>query len=156
MADAQGAEVTREQLVDGLTLANIYCTRIVAQLERSDAPDSFAVNLEPSYRVESDRIDYLFAATCEPRSTDGDRVAVIEVSIIVTFDLDEAIEGVRVPSALIEWVGANLAAFTAYPYIREALQGIATRIGISNMTMDLLKRDEPLPDGLSFGSSVSP
>lgn len=149
MSEAGGLD--REALVDKLTLANVYCVGFEGELESSDPAESFNVSLEPSYRVLPGTFDYLFEATCEPHSGAGDRVAVVRASIVASFDVDSSIVTADVPGNLVDWVGANIATYAAYPYIREALQGLATRLGIPNLTMDLLKRGEPLPDGLTIG-----
>lgn len=149
MTDASGLD--RETLVDKLTLANVYCVGFEGELESSDSAESFTVSLEPSYRVLPGTFDYLFEATCEPRSKAGERVAIVRASIVASFDVAPAVDTSAVPSELVDWVGANIATYAAYPYVREALQGLAARLGIPNLTMDLVKRGEPLPEGLSIG-----
>ncbi|WP_418063939.1 hypothetical protein [Pimelobacter simplex] len=146
-------ELTQQSLVDRLTLANIYCVALTGELESGEEADVFTVNLEPSSRALPGRFDYLYQATCEAKTDSGERVASLGTSIIVTFDVDDEIETSSVSQELIDWVGANIARFAVYPYVRESLQGIAARLGIQSLTMDLLKRGEPLPEGLSFGSA---
>lgn len=144
-----------ERLMDSLTFANVYCTAFSGQRESGSSAARFQVQIEPSYLVEHDRIDYLFDATCYPVAEDDERVATIKLSLIATFDAVEEVDFEVFPAETIEWVGGNFALFATYPYIREGIQSLGARLGLPNLTLDMLKRNEPLPDGLSIGSLPS-
>lgn len=152
MPEATLSGLGPSELVDHLTLANVYFLKFSAERVHSDGADSFEVHIEPFHQVADGRIDYLYIAKCAPVSQRGERVALIETAVIATFDVDPRVEVGKVPLETIEWCGENLALFAAYPYLREAIQAHATRLGLPNITMDLLKRGEPLPQGLVIGN----
>lgn len=150
--DEPGVGIGPEDAMDHLTFANVYSFKFSAERERTEEPESFEVNVEPFHAIEDHRVDYLFVTRCEPKNAAGERVAIIEVSMVATFDVSAEADVRAWPIDTIEWLGGNVALYSAYPYIREAVQSHANRLGMPNITMDFLKRNEPLPEGLSVGS----
>lgn len=71
---------------------------------------------------------------------DEDLEDTTEVSVahVVTFALDEDLE--TTPAALSAWVETNVY-FLAYPYVRETLTSLTTRMGLPPLILDYLSRD---------------
>lgn len=142
-----------QDLVGQLTLANIYTLDFEGERLDQASADSFKVEIDPRYLVSSDRVDFLFKAECRMRSDSELDVGRVVASVVVTFDADKNYDLTKHDTDAVEWIGLNVALYAAYPYLRETVQSLCSRIGLTNITMDLLKRGEPLPDGLSIGNS---
>lgn len=145
-----------QQITDALTLANIFSPQFSAIREMSTSADTFEIEIQPSYLVAESRVDFMFTSTCRALSDNDEQVGLINASVVAAFDVAESFDLTGCDGALIEWVGANLALFSAYPYIRETIQSLGGRIGLQNMTVDLLRRGEKLPAGLSFTAPGEP
>ena len=137
-------------LTQSLRFANIYTLRFAGNRRLSDDAESFRVTVSPAFVRLPDRLDYLFEATCEPFNTDGDLVADLSLSIIATFDVLENADSGAWSVEAIHSFGGEVALYSVYPYLRQAVQDLGGRIGLPNMTMDLLKRGQPLPLGLAL------
>lgn len=75
-----------------------------------------------------------------------DDATELSVAHVVTFALDADLE--TTPAALSAWIESNVY-FLAYPYVRETLASLTTRMGLSPLTLDYLSRDErPFQDSV--------
>lgn len=68
-----------------------------------------------------------------------DDATEVTVAHVISFALEEDLESST--AALSAWVEANVY-FLAYPYVREALASITTRMGLAPLTLDYLSRDQ--------------
>lgn len=69
----------------------------------------------------------------------SERSTEITVAHVISFDLVDDLEAR--PVALAAWVESNVY-FLAYPYVRETLTSLTSRMGIPPLTLDYLSRDE--------------
>jgi hypothetical protein len=152
MGEEVPTHLRANELLARLTLANVYSFKFSAERHMAGDPDQFAIDIEPLHALSEDRVDYLFEAKCFPRTDEGEDIATIEASIVCSFDFDDPEVAESADVEVIEWIGGNVALFAAYPYIRESIQAHATRLGMPNLTMDILKRGRELPDGVRIGS----
>lgn len=69
----------------------------------------------------------------------SDSATQISVAHVISFDLVDDLEAR--PAALGAWVESNVY-FLAYPYVRETLTSLTSRMGLPPLTLDYLSRDE--------------
>lgn len=67
------------------------------------------------------------------------RSTEITVAHVISFDLADDLQAS--PAALAAWVESNVY-FLAYPYVRETLTSLTSRMGLPPLTLDYLSRDE--------------
>jgi hypothetical protein len=70
---------------------------------------------------------------------EGDLVAELKVVFVTSFTSAQELPQ---DSPYLTQFGADVATMAAYPYIREALQGLASRLDLPNFTLGLLHRSE--------------
>lgn len=73
----------------------------------------------------------------------SEKITEITVVHVISFDLANDLEAS--PAALAAWVESNVY-FLAYPYVRETLTSLTSRMGLPPLTLDYLSRGErPFP-----------
>ncbi|MGO3210254.1 hypothetical protein ACT3SQ_14955 [Brachybacterium sp. AOP42-C2-15] len=82
------------------------------------------------------RIEHGVRVSAEESS---ERTTEITVAHVISFDLADDLEAR--PAALAAWVESNVY-FLAYPYVRETLTSLTSRMGLPPLTLDYLSRDE--------------
>lgn len=131
-----------EELSQALDLRLVYTAKLFGERQASGEVDDYNLALNTLYATFTDRIDYLFEATCAVAG-DNAQIAEVQTSIVCSFESELDPRGL--PHELIEHYGSRVATFTAYPYIRQSIQDIAARLLISGLSIGMLKRGHPAP-----------
>ena len=95
-------------------------------------------------------MDYRFDATCRAASNEGARVAEVKVTVLATYGLAE---GSQVNQETLQQFGQDVAFLAVYPYIRETVQSLASRVGVHDLTLGLVRRGERVPKNVTVGTS---
>jgi hypothetical protein len=138
-------EVTPDQvkaLIERITLRGIRLLRwagdtspgrvdVVTQVEARFQP--------PRMRIEKDELSLWFEHRVRCQDEGGEEVATIETGIVMDF----AVTGDEVPElSVVSCFADSNGAFIAWPYIREAVQAMSTRLGLAPITLGILRRDD--------------
>lgn len=138
-----GPLLTVEDVAARLELELVYTIELSAQRVSSESMSTHSLSLETKYRQLENRLDYLFEIVCVAQSDLDAEVGRIGVSLVATYSFQG--DTATIPSALIDEFGARVALFAAFPYIREAVQDLATRISLPGLTLPMLKMGQPTP-----------
>ncbi len=149
--DAVGVPVSPAQVEQLLSRLTMRQMRIVHW--NGDAPpgpegrvENVDARLEPArMRISPGGLSLWFEHHVECSNANRDTIATIDTGIIVDFD----VAGDEEPELPVVACFADTnAAFMAWPYIREAVQTMSTRLGLSPITLGILLRDaEVFPPG---------
>ncbi len=105
--------------------APVYAVRTnVPKFAYIDDPGQILVRIEHEVSIGADE--------------DLKEATEMSVAHVVTFALEEDLA--TTPAALSAWVESNVY-FLAYPYVRETLTSLTTRMGLPPLTLDYLSRD---------------
>ncbi len=99
--------------------------------------------MELLYAQREDRLDLLFKAVCTAYADDDVEMARIEADVACAFKYDG--DATEIPERTIVSYGLQVGLYAAYPYIRETIQDLASRLAISGLTVGLLKRGSDYP-----------
>lgn len=140
----QPSAVTRvEELTERLQMELVYFLELNATRSSGEDMSSHSLTLETKYHRGETRLDYLFDARCVVHAADDSDIATISVSLVASYSFDGDAEGLA--SELVEEFGSRVATFAAYPYLREAVQNLASRLLLPGLTLAMLKRGEQPP-----------
>jgi hypothetical protein len=134
-----------EDLLRAADIANVRVVACSASLKNEEqrSPGSASIQVAPAYRAYvggmSNRFDY--EVTIADRS--GEDLAEITFTIAVEYVLPEGFE----PDAeAVDYVCGTTGYFAAYPYAREVLQSLTSRLQLDPITMGLLHDPSMFPD----------
>ena len=143
--------VTLPELVKNLDLMNIYPLRLSGSRHSGEEVTEFEFVVHPLWKLDQGRADYRFDVRCEPRSASGEKVAVVEYSVLCVFEASDAAALAATSVEVLSEFGSSVAIYAAYPYLREGVQSVAARLGMPGVALGLLRRGQDLPSGMSFG-----
>lgn len=131
-------------VIDGTRVANVRLDEVHAGPLALDGGDVvYDVQAEhPKFAYVEEarqilvRIEHAVRISAEDSS---ERTTEISVAHVISFDLADDLEAR--PAALAAWVESNVY-FLAYPYVRETLTSLTSRMGLPPLTLDYLARDE--------------
>jgi len=92
----------------------------------------------PRMRILPTEVSLWFEHRVECRNTDGDAIAEIETGVLVDFELSGDDEP-ELP--VVACFADTNGAFIAWPYIREAVQTMSTRLGLAPIVLGVLRRE---------------
>lgn len=135
--------VSFDEVAARLELELVYTIEVSAQRVSGEEMATHSLNLETKYRHVENRLDYLFEVKCVAQARDGSEVGRIGASLVATYSFQG--DTAMIPGPVIDDFGARVATFTAYPYVREAVQDLAARISLPGLTLPLLKMGHATP-----------
>lgn len=138
-------------VIDSVDLLNIYALKLAGSRTSGRQVTQFAFVVHPQWQRNEDQLDYRFDVRCEPQDEDGEAVALIEYSVVCSYEVldTDALESVADEDLTL--FGANVVLYAAYPYLREGVQSVADRLGMNDISLGMLRRNRDLPVGMSFG-----
>jgi hypothetical protein len=100
---------------------------------------------EPAYRVTPTSLFCRFEHSVELLDFDSDAYASIRTQHVVTFSLAKG----EAPDdeAIGMWMDSNVY-FMVYPYVREAIHAMSTRLDLPPVLLGVLSRDQATPSGV--------
>jgi preprotein translocase subunit SecB len=104
----------------------------------------------PEYRISDDSISCRFRHTIELLDDDQNVCATVESHHIANFALAPGPDISE--DAVSTWVDQNVF-FMVYPYLREAVQTMTTRLSLDPVVLGTLLRDGGRPSGVSILTS---
>lgn len=138
-------------VVDSVELINVYALKLDGSRTSGREPTQFEFIVHPQWQRNDEQLDYRFDVRCEPKDDEGDSVATIEYSVVCSYEVLDPAALEPVDRGDLTTFGANVALYVAYPYLREGVQSVANRLGMTNISMGMLRRGHDLPAGMSFG-----
>lgn len=140
--DARSLQERVAALHDRLHLKDVRIQRMLGEV-LADPPlavESVSVSVAaPEALVESPRLACRFTERVALLGQDDERLAVVEIVIVLEFALDGQDEPDA--EAVAVYVDRN-AYFIAHPYLREAVQTTTARLGLDPVVLGVLGRDE--------------
>lgn len=132
-------------LHDRLTLRDVRTQRLVAEVF-GDLPLAIAkINIhvsDPEVLVEPPRFSVRFTQRLVLLDEADGTLALVEVAVVVEFELD----GEQAPDDdAVALYAEHNAYFIAHPYLRETVQSTTSRIGLDPLVLGVLSRDERRP-----------
>jgi len=101
----------------------------------------------PEYRISDDSISCRFRHIVELLNDDQNVCATVESHHVASFALEPGRDISE--DAVSMWVDHNVF-FMVYPYLREAVQAMTTRLSLEPVVLGTLLRDEGRPSGVSI------
>ena len=101
----------------------------------------------PDYRIDDDSISCRFRHTVELLDDDENAYATVEAHHIANFALEPGSDVSE--DAVSAWVDHNVF-FMIYPYLREAIQTMTTRLNVDPVVLGVLSRNGARPSGGSI------
>ncbi|MFI9827905.1 hypothetical protein ACIHIX_09450 [Streptomyces sp. NPDC051913] len=136
MTDRQGDFARLSDFVARVDLRGIVAQECHAVRHSGAAPERAAVSLGTAFSFRPGAVDYRFTLTCQAFEASNELVAELSVVLLTSFTF----EGDEAGEPVYEAFGANVAVMTAYPYLRQHIHDLASRIGLVNFTLGLLKQ----------------
>lgn len=133
------------ELVGRTELKTIVLKECHAVRHSGETPSHVKVSLESNMAAGQDRVDYMFKANCTLSSDtteDTPAVADISVSIVVNFAISE---GPQASESVLSAFGEEVGILAAYPYLRQNIQDLSSRIGLPALTLGLMRRGDSSP-----------
>ncbi|WP_158711357.1 hypothetical protein [Streptomyces sp. NRRL S-1824] len=140
--------MTQEEVLDLVKrteLRTVVLNECHAVRHSGGTPSHVKVSLESNMASGRERVDYMFKAECALSAGDSDDippVADISVTIVVNFSVSE---GREVSEAAFKTFGEDVGILAAYPYLRQNIQDLSSRIGLPPLTLGLMRRDDSSP-----------
>ncbi|MEU9215105.1 hypothetical protein AB0D47_01010 [Streptomyces sp. NPDC048376] len=126
-------------LIERCDLVNVTTQECHAVRHSSSKPAIVNVSLGSEMSPSADRVDYRFTMNSEMVTREQETVAELKVVMIARFSISE---GAAVGEAVLSAFGNEVATMAVYPYVRQQTQDLAGRIGLPNLTLGLMKRDD--------------
>lgn len=158
VSDATGDVAVEDELgefVAQAELTGVRFARVAGELA-VDEPAAVAgvtQKIQPEVRLRIDGFDCRFGIDTRILDIEHNIQATITVDVIASFGfpaavsddgapLEEVSEEMEPPSgALMQRFVQQVAYFVVFPYVRETVQSISTRLGLGAMTLGLLRAD---------------
>lgn len=149
MSDQEGGGL--QTIIDNVELLTIYALKLSGARTSGREVTQFEFVVHPQWQRNDEQLVYRFDVRCEPQDEVGEVVATIDYSVVCSYEVlgTEALDAVDTNDLSI--FGAKVALYAAYPYLREGVQSIADRLGMTDISMGMLRRGHGLPAGMSFG-----
>ncbi|MFC8716103.1 hypothetical protein [Kitasatospora sp. NPDC057198] len=126
------------ELVNRTRLETIFATELHARRLSPALPARVSVNSEIGLAVGENLVDYQLQIQCH--FVDDKDEPVAEASTVVAARYLVA-EGTELPEAVFHLFGERAAAFMIYPYARQHLTDLTTRLGLPGFYLDVMVRD---------------
>lgn len=139
------------RIVESVDLLNVYPLSMSGSRTSGREATQFEFVLHPQWKRSEEQLDYRFDLRCEPKDADGEIVATINYSVVCAFEVLNPLALEETNADDLSSFGSSIAIYAAYPYLREGVQSIAARLGMSGISLGLLRRGHDLPSGMSFG-----
>ncbi|MEV6109645.1 hypothetical protein AB0M28_33795 [Streptomyces sp. NPDC051940] len=146
-------EVTREQLkylADRIEIVSIKPLECHAVRHSGEKPSQAIVTLETARASEPERLNYKFDLTC--KLSDGAESVVAEVRVVIIAQYKFIAEG-DASEETFDAFGASIALRNAFPYLRQNVQDLGTRIGLYGLTLGLMRPEAPTTIPVSLEAS---
>jgi hypothetical protein len=129
------------QFATSLHLATVQC--VVFRGERLEPGQSLSTRFDVTAGVLVKPPEYLYRfdataqlmSTPDPHDEEAVQVGVVECSVVAVFRRDD--EG-EPPEQYLARFGQTSALLVGYPYVREHITGLATRLGYAGVTLPLV------------------
>ncbi|GHB21517.1 hypothetical protein GCM10010306_012670 [Streptomyces umbrinus] len=132
--------VRRQDLIDLIErcdLVSVLAQECHAVRHSSINPSNVNISLDSEMSPGVGRVDYRFTMKSELLADGGEAVAEIKVAVVARFSISE---GEAVGEVVLSAFGNEVATMAVYPYLRQHTYDLAGRIGLPNLTLGLLKR----------------
>ncbi|MYT70023.1 MULTISPECIES: hypothetical protein [unclassified Streptomyces] len=126
-------------LIERCDLVQVNTQECHAVRHSSSNPVIVNVSLGSEMSPGDDRVDYRFTMTSEMVTGEQETVAELKVVMVARFSISE---GAAAGEAVLSAFGNEVATMVVYPYVRQQTQDLAGRIGLPNLTLGLMKRDD--------------
>lgn len=144
------SESNLASLIERTDLTGVRFLQISGKLEveKPAAVDGVQLQVKPQIRFVPEGFECRFETRA--RLFDGNRgkLATIDVDIVASFTLPDQDENLAALEQFMQQVGY----FVVYPYVRETMQSLATRLGLGAITLGLLQTGPEGPQSGSFST----
>lgn len=149
--------IALDNFVERVELGNIFFDSFSARLRQLKHVENLAIEVVTSYASTSDRVLYRFVVQCElqgplrdapseaSQSKTGDRPELAKLDLAVVCEYLVPEDFTPLDEELIETFGDAIALQMAYPYIREAVSSMVTRLGFPAITIGLMPDGKRIP-----------
>lgn len=148
-----------EQPFVGIELADVVVQSFSAALKRLDSVEHLQLKIVTSWATGDDTLLCRFSAECRlydseveeqnEEAADNHLLAKLRCRIVCAYDVAEESREALLNSGadVIRSFAERVALPTAYPYIREAISSMSTRLGFPRVTIGVFR-----PDDMTFAS----
>jgi len=142
-SDANGpspeTKAAAAEILDRCHLVNVRTTRIFGELSQDGPRTVSSVEMNPTLEYFSDAGEFSnrFSYLVEAKDELGERVATLEFTLVLDWAVPEDFTPDR---AAADLVAATTGYFAAYPYAREIVHTLSTRLGIDPIVLGALRR----------------
>ena len=140
-------KLAARKILDSCRIVDLRPTRILAELTgelRTVASVTFHPTLE--FLAETGRFANRFSYHVELKDATEEIVAIIEFVLVLTWDVPDNFT--PDPSAA-NFVTGGTSYFAAFPYARELLQSLSTRLGLDSVVLGPLFREHFAPEAIT-------
>ncbi|MEU4693190.1 hypothetical protein [Actinoplanes sp. NPDC023714] len=147
------AEPEGFRLLLAAELLDVRTVKLAAELFQTVDPANIELEftISAGYRRTSDGFELKFDVAA-PLEKDSEKVADFEIGIVTVYQLDH-FEGVN--EAAITWFIDRIGIKVVFPFIREALHSVASRLGLPSVTLGLFRSPSAGLVATVRGSSTS-
>ncbi|WP_144127757.1 hypothetical protein [Catellatospora sichuanensis] len=149
-----GVEEVLADFVRKTDLIGVRFLRINGEVLEEDLRDVSNLNMRvvPTVRLRpGGTFDCRYDLTAQVLDSDNETLANLEVSLVASFVCDDA-DGT--PTKTVELFIEQVGYFVVFPYVREALQSVTSRLALGSITLGLLQQGESSPMTATFTAGL--
>ncbi|MGW4896884.1 hypothetical protein ACWEQL_32195 [Kitasatospora sp. NPDC004240] len=126
------------QLVSRIHLETIFATELHARRLAPSLPARVNVQSEIGLAIGEGVVDYQLRINCYFADEEDTSVAEAATVVAARYRVNE---GSSIPEAVFHLYGERAASFMIYPYARQHLTDLTTRLGLPGFYLDVMVRD---------------
>ncbi|MFJ8833253.1 hypothetical protein [Micromonospora aurantiaca] len=139
------------ELIQSVELIDIRLVRLEGELHDfgADKVSDIDPELQTQFRQTEKTIQCLWTLDTEVRDPDGDKIADLGVSVLQVFAFTDPPMNRDIPNELLIEFIEKTAVLSVIPFVREAVQTMSVRLGLSPITFGLVRAGTTGPTAFS-------